>query len=219
MCGRYTLHANKRALAKAIDQNIPLAYEPAYNIGPGRETLAIARRDPETTVATMMHWGIKTPQNFHINARLETADTTPRFRDSWELTRCLLPANGFYEWYQDGISKVPYYMYPADGALTFFAGLWVPSTAHGVPPTLVVLTTAANESICQIHDRMPVVLKKETHADWLSAKLSKEATIALAASVQLDKHSVSRRVNSVQNNDSRLITATAPLADDQMMLF
>ncbi|MGJ8638691.1 MAG: SOS response-associated peptidase [Opitutaceae bacterium] len=219
MCGRYTLHPNKRVLAKLIAQEIPLAYEPDYNIGPGRETLALANRDKNTTVSTMMHWGLKTPQNFHINARLETADTTPRFRDSWELTRCLLPANGFYEWYQDGITKVPYYIYPADGALTYFAGLWVPAALPGIPPTCVVLTTAAHESIKGIHDRMPVMLEPDCHADWLSGKLSKPSTLELAASVELQKHTVSRRVNSTQNKDSGLIDATSPLVDDQMMLF
>lgn len=219
MCGRYTLHPNKTALAKAIAQKIPLAYEPDYNIGPSRETLVIAKRNPETTVATMMHWGLKTPQNFHINARLEAADTTPRFRDSWELTRCLLPANGFYEWYQDGITKVPYYMYPSDRELTYFAGLWVPTAVRGELPTCVVLTTAAHDSVKDIHDRMPVMLPKDAHADWLSAKLSKRAALDLAANVDLHKHTVSRRLNSVQNKDSRLIEATSPLVDDQMMLF
>ncbi|HAV14471.1 MAG TPA: hypothetical protein DCX06_13420 [Opitutae bacterium] len=219
MCGRYTLHTNKRALAKAIALEIPLAYEPDYNVGPGRETLAIAKRNKETTVATMMHWGLKTPQNFHINARLETADTTPRFRDSWELTRCLLPANGFYEWYQDGISKVPYYIYPSDGELTYFAGLWVPSSTRGELPTCVVLTTAAHTSVKEIHDRMPVMLPKAAHDEWLDGALSKRITLELAAAVDLQKHTVSRRLNSVQNKDSRLIDATSPLVDDQMMLF
>jgi putative SOS response-associated peptidase YedK len=219
MCGRYTLHANKKALAQAIAQAIPLAYEPDYNIGPGRETLVIAKRDPETTVATMMNWGLKTPQNFHVNARLEAADTTPRFRDSWEATRCLLPANGFYEWYQDGITKVPYYIYPSDGELTYFAGLWVSANGHDDLPTCVVLTTEAHQSIQDIHKRMPVMLPKEAHTDWLSGLLDKRAAQELAAAVSLTKHTVSRRVNSVQNKDSGLIDATSPLVDDQMMLF
>ncbi|MEN8661916.1 MAG: SOS response-associated peptidase [Lentimonas sp.] len=219
MCGRYTLNSNKHALTKAIAQEIPLTYEPDYNIGPGRETLAIAKRNPETTVATMMNWGLKTPQNFHINARLETADTTPRFRDSWELTRCLLPANGFYEWYQDGITKVPYYIHPSDGELTYFAGLWVPASAHGEPPTCVVLTTTAHDSMKCIHERMPVMLPREAHAEWLSGTLSKQTTHDFAANVDLRQHTVSRRVNSVQNKDSRLTVATSPLVDDQMMLF
>ena len=95
MCGRYTLHANKKALAEAIALALPEDYEPNYNIGPGRGTLSIATRDKMQPVAKMMHWGLRTPQNFHINARIESADTTPRFRESWHAHRCLLPANGF----------------------------------------------------------------------------------------------------------------------------
>lgn len=219
MCGRYTLHSNKRALAKAISHEIPLTYEPNYNIGPGGDVLVIAQRNPETKVATMMNWGLKTPQNFHINARLETADTTPRFRDSWELTRCLLPANGFYEWYQDGISKVPYYIYPNDGELIYFAGLWAPASTHDELPICVVLTMNAHKSIKDIHDRMPVMLPIEAHEEWLNCTLDKQALLRLSTNTNLRKHTVSRRVNSVQNKDSRLTEATSPLVDDQMMLF
>ena len=79
MCGRYTLHANKKALADAIALALPEDYKPNYNIGPGRETLGIVTREKVQVASTMMHWGLRTPQNFHINARIETADTAPRF--------------------------------------------------------------------------------------------------------------------------------------------
>ena len=81
MCGRYTLHANKKSLADAIALPIPKDYKPSYNIGPGRETLSIATLEKVQVASTMMHWGLRTPQNFHINARIETADTAPRFRE------------------------------------------------------------------------------------------------------------------------------------------
>jgi len=220
MCGRYTLHANKKALAEAIALALPDAYEPDYNISPGREVLSIATRDKVTPVATMMHWGLRTPQNFHINARIETADTTPRFRDSWHEHRCLLPANGFYEWYQDGITKQPYYIYPPqEDGLHYFAGLWFPSSGNESPPSFVILTTEAQDSVRDIHERMPVILKQDTQAAWLSGKLGNRDAQSLANEILLKKHTVSRRVNSVQNKDSRLIEATSPLTDDQMMLF
>ncbi len=219
MCGRYTLHTNKKKLAKAIALAIPDIYEPDYNIGPGRETLVIATRDKENAVCAMMDWGLRTPQNFHINARLETADTTPRFRESWAEHRCLLPANGFYEWYQDGITKQPYYIYPTEGELTYFAALWFPPAFDETSATCVILTTEAHSSVKDIHDRMPVMLPRETRADWLSCALTKHDALGLAREVSLEKHTISRRVNSVQNKDSRLIEATSPLADDQMMLF
>lgn len=219
MCGRYTLHMQKQKLAEAIALALPEAYEPDYNIGPGREALSIATKKEHGSITTMMHWGLRTPQNFHINARIETADTTPRFRDSWHDHRCLLPANGFYEWYQDGITKQPYYIYPEDTELHYFAGLWFPSSGAEVTPTFVILTTQAQSSVCDIHERMPVILNNEHHSAWLTNGLSKKETQEVAHNIALDKHTVSRRVNSVQNKDSRLTEATSPLTDDQMMLF
>ena len=219
MCGRYTLHTNKKVLAEAIALALPEAYEPNYNIAPGRETLSIATRDKVQPVATMMHWGLRTPQNFHINARIETADTTPRFRESWNAHRCLLPTNGFYEWYQDGITKQPHFIYPPQDTLHYFAGLWFPSTGYESPPYFVILTTKALTSIHNIHERMPVILKQESKVSWLNGELGTRDVQSLASEVILEKHTVSRRVNSVQNKDSRLIEATSPLTDDQMMLF
>ena len=219
MCGRYTLHTNKKVLAEAIALALPETYEPNYNIAPGCETLSIATSEKEQSVATMMHWGLRTPQNFHINARIESADTTPRFRESWHAHRCLLPANGFYEWYQDGISKLPYYIYPPQDTLHYFAGLWFPSTSYESPPSFVILTTKAIASIHPIHERMPVILKQENQVSWLNGELGKRDLQSLSEEMLLEKHTVSRRVNSVQNKDSRLIEATSPLSDDQMMLF
>ena len=219
MCGRYTLHTNKKKLAAAIALTLPVDYVADYNIGPGCNTLAIANRDAETTVATLMHWGLHTPQNFHINARLETADTAPRFRESWIGQRCLLPANGFYEWYQDGVTKQPHYIYPSESELIYFAGLWFAPSQEGAPAACVILTTEAQSAIRKIHDRMPVILPVTAHADWLGNQLKKADVRALTASIQLEQYTISRRVNSIQNKDSRLIEATAPLVDDQMMLF
>ena len=219
MCGRYTLHTNKKVLAEAIALALPEAYEANYNIAPGCETLTIINRDKQQPVATMMHWGLRTPQNFHINARIESADTTPRFRESWDAHRCLLPVNGFYEWYQDGITKQPYYIYPAQDTSHYFAGLWFPSTGYESPPSFVILTTTALTSIHNIHELMPVILKQESRVSWLNGELGTRDVQSLASEVILEKHTVSRRVNSVQNKDSRLIEATSPLTDDQMMLF
>lgn len=219
MCGRYTLHTNREKLARAIALELPDDYAPDYNIGPGREALSLTTRDRAQPVAAMLHWGLRTPQNFHINARIETADTTPRFRDSWREHRCLIPANGFYEWYQDGITKQPYYIYPKHGEPLFFAALYFPWADEERVPTFVILTMAAQPSVNAIHNRMPVMLAAEAHTAWLRGQLEKGEAQALSNDACLEKHTVSRRVNSVQNKDSRLIEATSPLHDDQMMLF
>ncbi|MGB0408552.1 MAG: SOS response-associated peptidase [Opitutales bacterium] len=218
MCGRFSLHANKKTLAEAIALALPETIGPDYNIGPGREVLSISRAD-DAPRASLMHWGLKTPQNFHVNARIETADTAPRFRESWQHHRCLVPASGFYEWYTDGITKQPYYIYPADRDFAYLAGLWYPSARPEHSDTCILLTTTATKSIQQVHHRMPVMLDAEARDAWLSNTLTKAEAIEVANRIPLEKHTVSRRVNSVQNNDSTLIEATAPRSDDQMMLF
>lgn len=218
MCGRYTLHTNAKKLAQAIALEIPEAYEPGYNIGPGREVLSITGVEGHR-VAQMMHWGLKTPQNFHVNARIETADTAPRFRENWESFRCLVPANGFYEWYADGIVKQPYYLYPTDREIAYLAGLWYPASSAEQPHTCLLLTTEATPSIHAIHHRMPVILPEDLHRDWLNARLPKPSAVAAANAVTFGFHPVSQRVNSVQHNDSTLVRETSPLLDDQLSLF
>lgn len=214
MCGRFTLHISKKKLAEAVAQSLPEDYEPDFNIGPGCDILTTT-----ANAAGRMHWGLRTPQNFHVNARLETADSTPRFREAWEEHRCLIPANGFYEWLNDGVRKQPYYIYPPSDELLFFAGLWFPSTIAEQPAHCVILTTEADSSIRDIHHRMPVTLPKSVHTDWLTNALPKDEVISFSSKISYASHTVSTRVNSVQNKDSRLIVATTPQNDEQMQLF
>ncbi len=218
MCGRYTLHTSAEKLAEAIALALPETYEPDYNIGPGREVLSVSQSERGPQIE-MMHWGLRTPQNFHVNARIETADTAPRFRESWQQHRCLLPANGFYEWYADGITKQPYYIYPDDREISFLAGLWYPAPHEEVPDTCIILTSEAIPSLKEVHHRMLVILPWEARESWLNNEMNKAEAINLTQAAPLGWHTVSRRVNRVQNNDSTLIQASSPLRDDQMMLF
>lgn len=214
MCGRYTLHTKSQKLANSIAKLLPEQYEPSYNISPGTNILTQTKE-----FFTCMQWGLRTPQNFHINARLESADTTPRFRESWEAYRCLIPANGFYEWLSDGIRKQPYYIYPAHAELIYFAGLWVPATKLGEVPQCVILTTCAQERIKRIHDRMPVLLPESAHQKWLDNYLTKSEANACSQKIEITNHTVSNRVNSAHNNSNKLILPTTPLTDDQLQLF
>lgn len=214
MCGRYTLHTKSQKLASSIAKLLPEQYEPSYNISPGTNILTQTKES-----LTCMQWGLRTPQNFHINARLESADTTPRFRESWEAYRCLIPANGFYEWLSDGIRKQPYYIYPAHAELVYFAGLWMPATKLEEVPQCVILTTCAQERIKRIHDRMPVLLPESAHQKWLDNYLTKSEANAYSQKIEITDHPVSNRVNSTQNNDNKLILPTTLLTDDQLQLF
>jgi putative SOS response-associated peptidase YedK len=219
VCGRFTLHSNQEKLAEAIALTLPETVAPDYNIGPGREVLSLSQPGDEGPRATLMHWGLKTPQNFHVNARIETADTAPRFRENWACYRCLVPANGFYEWYADGITKQPYYIYPTDRELCFLAGLWYPAGHGEETDTCLLLTTAAAKTIEKVHHRMPVILPAAAHGAWLRNELGKNEAVRLANEVPFGKHTVSRRVNSIRNNDSSLIDNSRPRHDEQMQLF
>ncbi|MEM1222300.1 MAG: SOS response-associated peptidase [Verrucomicrobiota bacterium] len=219
MCGRYTIHIAKQKIVEAIDLEIPEAYEPDYNIGPGRDALALSRKKDDGLSAKMMRWGLRTPQNFHINARIETADTKPRFRDAWSTQRCLIPANGFYEWQSDGIRKQPYYIYSAENELIFFAGIWFTSLKTDQSDCFIILTTQANQSIDDVHLRMPVCLPQSFHSDWLAHILPKSEVSRIASNTVFEKHSVSSRVNSVRNNDHKLVLERTPQNDDQLQLF
>ena len=214
MCGRYTLHTKSQKLASSIAKLLPEQYEPSYNISPGTNILTQTKES-----LTCMQWGLRTPQNFHINARLESADSTPRFRESWEAHRCLIPANGFYEWLSDGVRKQPYYIYPAHAELVYFAGLWMPATKLEEVPQCVILTTCAQERIKRIHDRMPVLLPESAHQKWLDNYLTKSEANAYSQKIEITDHPVSNRVNSTHNNDNKLILPTTLLTDDQLQLF
>lgn len=216
MCGRFTLHTSKQKLADTIEMTFPedLEYEPSYNIGPGREIIAF-----DAATISAMHWGLRTPQNFHINARLETAVSTPRFRDSWEAQRCLIPANGFYEWLKDGVRKQPHYIQACDKTLLYFAALWFASERSEYAAHCVILTTVAQDSIQTIHDRMPVCIPSVAHKDWLTNKLPKEDAANLTKSIPIEALAVSHRVNNIQNNDASLVHESATQGDDQMQFF
>ena len=219
MCGRYTLHSQKMQLAKSIALTLPDDYEPDYNISPGKNALSIASKDKNFVVASIMNWGLRTPQNFHINARIESANTNPRFRESWQEHRCLLPSNGFYEWHQDGVSKKPYYIYEQGETLQFYAGIYFPNKENNQISSFVVLTTQAQAPVSRIHKRMPVIIREDTHSSWLSGDMNKSDLQAISREINLSTHTVSSRVNRVQNNDMSLIQATSYLSDEQMMLF
>ena len=216
MCGRFTLHLSKDKIADILAAEIPqdFDYAPDYNISPGREILA--RREE---ALTPMHWGLRTPQNFHVNARLETADSAPRFRESWEAKRCLIPANGFYEWLNDGVRKQPHYIAPADGTVLYFAGLWFPSKQDAYAAHCVILTTEAQASLQFIHPRMPVCIPADAHHDWLCNKTTKAAALQFSTETDLIAHSVSSRVNGSTHHDASLIEPTTPQGDDQMQFF
>ncbi len=180
MCGRYSLTTADPAQLRArfaVAESV--AAEPHYNVAPGTDVLAVTtdregkRRFEELRWGLVPSWAKDTKTGFKmINARAETLAERPAYRSAFERFRCLLPADGFYEWQQipGENRKQPFHITRADGELFAFAGLW--SVWHrGEPEELrscTIVTTAANAAIAPIHDRMPVILPRDAEALWLA---------------------------------------------------
>lgn len=176
MCGRYVLTADADTIQLAFDlENVPQVHTARFNIAPSQPIAAITNEDPKTL--TFLKWGLipswsKDPAmgNKMINARSESAPEKPAFRAAFKRRRCLIPADGFFEWQKRGSSKVPMFIHMSDYSVFAFAGLWeVWHSPEGDEiRTATILTTEPNELMKSIHDRMPVILPREHYQVWLA---------------------------------------------------
>jgi putative SOS response-associated peptidase YedK len=177
MCGRFTLFDSDKILSKEFGvSSIPLL-SPRYNIAPSQPVAAI-RATPAGSgrELALLRWGLipswsKDPAigSRLINARAETVREKPSFRNAFRRHRCLIPANGFYEWQRQERGKQPYFVRMRNERLFAFAGLWDrwEDPDKGGIETCTILTTAANTILAPIHDRMPVILPQTQYARWL----------------------------------------------------
>ncbi|ASC72452.1 Putative SOS response-associated peptidase YoqW [Halomicronema hongdechloris C2206] len=179
MCGRFSLTQTGDSLAAAFRLQVPLSGAPRYNIAPSQPVVTlVATSTAPTPHGQRLRWGLipswakdPTMGNRLINARAETVAEKPSFRAAFKRRRCLVLADGFYEWQrQDRNTKQPYYMFLKDHRPFAFAGLWEhwhdPNSGDELQ-TCTILTTAANELMQPIHNRMPVILAPEHYAPWL----------------------------------------------------
>jgi putative SOS response-associated peptidase YedK len=176
MCGRFTQTHSSQAIAAAFQLSATLPLEPRYNIAP-MQPVAIIRVTPaQTRELRFVRWGLvpfwaKEPGMGArlINARAETVAEKPSFRAALRYRRCLIPADGFYEWQKQGKQKQPFYIHLAEHSPFAFAGLW--ETWQGGDgselETCTILTTEANTLMQPIHDRMPVILHSTDYDQWL----------------------------------------------------
>ncbi|MFO0879686.1 MAG: SOS response-associated peptidase [Gemmataceae bacterium] len=178
MCGRFTLYHTPKDVAEQFDLPTVVAFEPRYNIAPTQQVLAV-RATESGREAVWLRWGLIPSWAGDasigarlLNARVETILEKPSFRVAFQRRRCLIPADGFYEWQAVAGKKQPLHFSLHDGRLFAFAGLWEQWTSpEGVMlQTCTVLTTAANALIQGVHDRMPVLVDKARYGDWLSPK-------------------------------------------------
>ena len=211
MCGRYTLTARREAVAAAFDLDDFFDLPPRYNIAPTQWVPAV-RLDPEGggREVSAFKWGLIPPWvdepgigNRLINARAETVAERPAFRSAFRRRRCLVVADGFYEWARE-YGKSPYYFRLRDGGPFAFAGLWE-RWERGEEPveSCTLITTEANGVVAPVHGRMPVILKPEDYARWLDPGERRPAALAgLLVPIPEDRmvaHPVSKRVNNPRN--------------------
>jgi len=187
---------------------------PNYNVAPTQEILAIVRQDDNLNHLEKHFWGLvpfwaKDPSigNRMIHARSESVASKPSFRAAFRKRRCLIPADGFFEWLPGKGSKQPMLLTLADRSPFAFAGLWEVWDDRG-KSSCTILTRDASESVIQIHDRMPVVLKPEAYGPWLDLdqnieKIQKILTDQIHT--EFVSIPVSKRVNSVENNGAENI--------------
>jgi putative SOS response-associated peptidase YedK len=181
MCGRYSLAMpDPGSLRERFPIGESIEVKTRYNVAPGDEVLAVTTDREGHPRGDLLRWGLvpswaKSPDTGlkMINARLETASEKPAFRGAFERFRCLIPADGFYEWRRGpsptGGPKQPFHITRADGQVFAFAGLWSIWHAEdgGTLRTCTILTTAANSAIASLHDRMPVILDPCAESAWL----------------------------------------------------
>jgi putative SOS response-associated peptidase YedK len=232
MCGRFTLTSPRQAIEQrfGVDlSGVQLTAAPRYNVAPSEEVLAIAIGKEGDRRAIPMRWGLipswsrdGKQRGSTINARIESATTSSMYRDSFRRWRCLIPADGFYEWREVGKAgtrkpdKVPYWITREDHDLFAFAGLYSVWRAKPEDPWLLscsIITTPASDLIAPVHDRMPLILEPDRWDAWIDRELqdASAARELLAPSpTPLLLQPVSRLVNSPNNDGPELVREVQP---------
>lgn len=217
MCGRYVILSPPEAMRQAFGYAEQPNFPPRYNVAPTQPVPVVILENGGRHFR-LMRWGlipawVKDPRRFAllINARAETVLDKPAFKNAMKRRRCLLPADGYYEWHQSEGRKRPVFIRPGHGGLMVFAGL--AETWNGpngeVLDTVAIITTAARGDLAALHPRVPVTIAPESHERWLDGNAVDAGAAALLLrapeSGEFVWHEVSMRVNHVVNDDEQLI--------------
>lgn len=221
MCGRYTIIAKAEEIEKRFDVEVPEAYTPTYNAAPTQILPVITNHRPEGL--SFFKWGLipvwaKDPSigSKLINARSETLAEKASFKNALKSRRCLVISDGFYEWKRSTKkSKIPYRILLKSKELFAYAGLWEEyvDKEQNLVHSFTIITTAANKAISSIHDRMPVILDRESEKLWLSPEPGTAEQIELLKPLAEEKiatYTISQLVNNVSNNNPQLIIPAPP---------
>jgi len=225
MCGRYAITTAPEAMRLLFRYQDQPNFPARYNVAP-TQPIAIVRWLEGQRRFGLVRWGlipswVKDPRTFSllINARGESVRDKPAFRSAMRYRRCLIPADGFYEWRREGERKQPYYVRLKAGGLMAFAGLWEAWTGPNGEEmeTAAIVTTAANRTLRPIHDRMPVIIPPDAFDLWLDCRTTDADTAAAlivpAPDELLAAHEVSTAVNRTANDSAAL---TSPLSEAEL---
>ena len=215
MCGRFALKAPPAELVTHFGLDEGADFGPRYNIPPGTD-IPVIRQSPEgKRVVHLLRWGLVPhwAKDRSIgaklnNARGETVAEKPSFREAFKRRRCLVPADGYFEWKAEGKIKQPYYISLESGAPMALGGLWESwqSPDGEIVRTVCIVTTDANELMAPIHDRMPVLIAPEHWRTWLAAPANEvRQLLAPSSSTGMRAWPVSRRVSQTADDDPELI--------------
>jgi putative SOS response-associated peptidase YedK len=226
MCGRYSLTRRQAEIIERFGVQLLLCREdevqPRFNVAPSQMVPVIVQQDNGRAI-DLFKWGLVpfwtkevSSSKALINCRVETMAEKPFFRSAVARRRCLIPADGFYEWRKEGKNKVPLYIHMPGRPLFSFAGLWDEwhSRDGDVLRSCTIITTAANTRISTIHDRMPVIIRPEHESLWLDGQVQDlpalQQALAPLTADELIMYQVSSRVNSAMNDDPNMVEP-APL--------
>jgi putative SOS response-associated peptidase YedK len=186
MCGRFRLSKTDKEVMKQFGVEIDPDYSPRYNISPSQQVRVMQHDEAGLMQMRIQRWGlipgwakdIKIGYKM-INARSETILEKPSFRTAFKKRRCLIPADGFYEWKKDGTSKQPFHFGMKDDSIFAFAGIWElwKSPEGALVESCAILTTTRNELVADVHDRMPVILSAAQYELWLTAEAERVAQL------------------------------------------
>lgn len=214
MCGRYSQYSPIDILRDVFGVTERFNFAPCYNVAPTQYAPIVRYSKAKgRNELTLMRWGLVPfwAKDIEIgsrliNARAETLAEKPSFRGALKYRRCIIPADGFYEWQKQETGKQPFNIRRRDRAPMGFAGLWEEWGADRLH-SFTIITTTANDAVKALHDRMPVILDSGDYAAWLEG--GKTALLKPCPDALLEAYPVSKRVNSPANNDAGLLEQIA----------
>lgn len=228
MCGRFTLTKDMRLIMEYYNFKSKVDYKPRYNIAPSQNILAVVgnrgQREP-----IMLKWGLipswakdKSIGNKMINARGETVDVKPSFSRLLKTRRCLIPADGFYEWKSNNDQKIPMRIIKKDKGIFSLAGLWDEWVSpEGIRiQSCTIITTSPNELIREVHHRMPVILTPQGEDAWLDSSITDtgllKSLLVPYPAEEMAMYQVSRLVNNPANDIPECVKA---VGEEQLSFF